>query len=111
MRCQFIMVKIKPNAFLSVREKILSELNIITYDTSRIKQFRIVESQGCYMGAYVSGESMTMKALKKINAILQFLYRQNEFLNPKLRRFLCNSLIQPYFNYACISRYLLVSKK
>ena len=35
-------------------------------------------------------------------------YRQNEFLNPKLLRLLCNFLIQPHFDYACV---LLVSKK
>ena len=54
---------------------------------------------------------MAMKSLKKINAKLQFLYRQNEFLNPKLCRLLCNSLIQPHFEYACVSWYPLISKK
>ena len=54
---------------------------------------------------------MTMKSLKKINAKLQFLYRQSKFLNPKLRRLLCNSLIQPRFDYLCVSWYSLVSKK
>ena len=54
---------------------------------------------------------MTTKSLKKINAKLQFLYRQNEFLDLKLRRLLCNSLIQPQFDYECVSWYPLVSKK
>ena len=54
---------------------------------------------------------MAMKSLKKINAKLQFLYRQNEFLNPKLHKLLCNSLIQPNFDYACISWYPLLSKQ
>ena len=54
---------------------------------------------------------MAMKTLKKINAKLQFSYRQNEFLNPKLRRLLCNSLIQSHFDYAYVSWYSLVSKK
>ena len=54
---------------------------------------------------------MAMESLKKINAELYFLYRQNEFLNSKLRRLLCNSLIQPHFKYACVSWYPLVSKK
>ena len=48
----------------------------------------------------------TWQSLKKVNAKLQFLYRQNEFLNPKLRR-----LIQAHFDYACVSWYPLVSKK
>ena len=34
----------------------------------------------------------------KTNAKSQFLYRQNEFLNPKLRRLLCKSLIQTHFD-------------
>ena len=52
-----------------------------------------------------------MKSHKKINPKLQFLYGQNEFLNPKLRTLLCNSLIQLHFDNACISCHPLVSKK
>ena len=52
-----------------------------------------------------------MKSLKKISAKLQFLYRKNEFLNQKLRRLLCHCLIQPHFDYGCVSWYPLVSKK
>ena len=50
-------------------------------------------------------------ALSKINTKLQFLNRKNEFLNPKLSRLLCNSLIQPHFSYACISWYPLIIQK
>ena len=57
---------------------------------------------GCF-DAKVSGEPTVMKSLRKINTKLQFLYRKNEFLNLKLHRLMCNSLIQRYFNYACIS--------
>ena len=71
----------------------------------------MVEYIGCYLDVSLSGESMTMKSVKKFNAKLQFLYRLNEFLNPKLRRLLCNSLIQSQFHYACVSWYPLVSKK
>ena len=46
---------------------------------------------------------MAVRSLKMINAKLQFLYRQNESLNPKLRRLLYNSLIQQYIDYVCIS--------
>ena len=52
-----------------------------------------------------------MKSLRKINTTLQFLYRQNEFPNPKLRRLLCKSLIQPHFDYAYISWYPLINEK
>ena len=46
-----------------------------------------------------------------MNKKLQFLCRQNEFLNPKLRRLLCNSLIQPHFGYASIFWYPLINQK
>ena len=54
---------------------------------------------------------MTIKSFKNINVNLQFLHRQNEFLNPKLRRLLCNSFIQPHSDYAYISGHSLVSKE
>ena len=54
---------------------------------------------------------MAMKSLKKINEKLQFFYRKNEFLNPKLRRLLRNWLIQRHFDYPRVSWYPLVSKK
>ena len=79
-------MKIKLNAFFSVKKK-LPELHI-TYENNRIKQFQIVEYLGCYLDANLCGESMAMKSLKKINEKLQFFYRKNEFLNPKLRSLL-----------------------
>ena len=54
---------------------------------------------------------MAMKSFRKVNTKLKCLYRQNEFLNSKLRRFLCNSLIHPHFDCACISLYPLSSHK
>ena len=71
----------------------------------------MVEYLGCCLDANLSGESMAMKSFRKINTKLQFLYRQNEFLNPNLRRLLCNSLIQPHFDYACIYWYPLINQK
>ena len=58
-------------------------------------------------------KSMTwqIQNLKKINAKLQLSYRKTEFLRSKLRRLLSNSLIQPHFDYACISWYPLVNKR
>ena len=77
------------------------------YD-NRTKQFHIVEYLGCYLDANLNGESM---AMKPFNTKLQSLYKQNATLNPKLCRLLCNSLIQPHFDYVYISSYPLVSKK
>ena len=86
----------KTKYILFSRDKNLPELNMI-YNNNRIKQYRMVEYLGCCLDANFSGESMTMKYIRKISARLQFLYRQNEFLNPKLRRLLCNFLSKPYF--------------
>ena len=104
--CQFILVKMKLNALFSSRKK-LPEFNII-YDNNGIKHFHI---PWLLSGRYLSWVSTTMKSLKKINATLQFLYRQNSFLNPRLLKLWCNSLVQPHFDDACISWYLLVSQK
>ena len=100
----------KTKCILFSRKKNLPALNI-TYENKKIKQYNMVEYLGCYLDADLSGESMANKALKKINTKLQFLYRQNKFLSPKLRRMLCNSLIQPHFDYACISWYPLLTQK
>ena len=98
----------KTKCILSSKDKNLPGLNI-TCDNNRVKQFHMVEYLDCYLDANLSGESISMKSLKKIK--LKFLYRQNKFLNPKLRRLLYNSLIQPHFDYECVSWYTLVSKK
>ena len=55
----------------------------ITSNNKKIKQRHIIE----YLDS----------CLKKVNIELQFLYRQANFLNPKLYRFLSNSLYQPCF--------------
>ena len=43
---------------------------------------------------------MVIKVLNKINSGLRFLYRKQKVLNNSLRRFLCNVLNQPHFDYA-----------
>ena len=83
----------------------------LTFDNNKIIKYLIVEYLGRSLEANLSRNSMAMKPLKKINTKLQFLYIQNEFLNPKLRRLLCNSLIHAHLDYACIYWYPLVSHK
>ena len=46
-----------------------------------------------------------------MNNKLKFLYRKNDFLTPTLRRFLCNPVIQPHFDYAYSAWYPNLSKK
>ena len=48
--------------------------------------------------------------MNKANSRLRFLYRQNKFLDIPLRRFLCNAIIQPFFDYACNTWYRNLNK-
>ena len=48
---------------------------------------------------------MALNIVNKINSNLKFLYSKNSFLTPALTRPLCNSLMQPHFDYACSTWY------
>ena len=54
---------------------------------------------------------MVTKTIKKINARLKFLHRKNDFLTPDLRCLLCNTLIQPHFDYVCSSWFPNLNQK
>ena len=58
----------------------------------------------------LSGQSMTVYVINNNDSRLRFLYHQNKYLNTKLRRLLCNAMIQPFFDYACNAWYLNVKK-
>ena len=53
---------------------------------------------------------MASRVMNKISSRLSFLYRKQSFLNSKLRRMLCNALIQPHFDYACSAWYSNLNK-
>ena len=55
---------------------------------------------GCLLDSVLSGDDMALKVLTKVNGKLRFLYRQGKYLNKRLRRMLCNTIIQPHFDYA-----------
>ena len=59
----------------------------------------------------MSDESMALKVINKINLRLKFLQRTNKFLTPVLHRLLCDSLIQPHFDYASSAWYLNLTQK
>ena len=65
---------------------------------------------GYLLDETLSGESTVLKVINKMNSRLRFLYRKNRFLSPPLRRLLCNSLIQPSFDYACSAWYPNLNK-
>ena len=84
--------------------KRLRELDI-RYGDVKIKQHPHVKYLGCILDSSCSGESMALHALTKINGKLKFLYRKQSFLSTYLRRLLCNAIIQPHFDFACLAWY------
>ena len=76
----------------------------------KISQQNKVTYLGCILDDDISGESMASRVMNKISSRLRFLYRKQSFLNPKLRRMLCNALIQPHFDYACSAWYSNLNK-
>ena len=65
-------------------------LNIQNNDI-KIKQYSKVTHLGCIFGETLSGESMAIHVINKINSRLRFLYRQNRFFNFPFPRLLCNA--------------------
>ena len=72
-------------------------LNILCNGTA-IKQYEKVKYLGCILDQSLSGESMALNVIDKVNSPLKFLHRRNRFLTPPLSRLLCNALIQPLFD-------------
>ena len=80
------------------------------YNNIEIVQYPKVSYLGFILDEILSGESMCLKVIEKINTKLRFLYRKNKFLTPTLRRMLCNAIIQPHFDYACLTWYSGLTK-
>ena len=98
--------------FFATKFKIkkVRKLNI-KYGDTKIKQHSKVKYLGCILDETMSGETMALSVINKINNKLKFLYRKNRFLTPTLRRLLCNALIQPHFDYAGSAWYRNLTKK
>ena len=82
------------------RSKIVLQPNI-RYNHINIKQHSQVTYLGCVLDKRMSCEPMALKVINKINEKLKFLYRKNRYLTKELQRMLCNTLIQPHFDYVC----------
>ena len=54
---------------------------------------------------------MAVHVINRINFTFRFLSRQNRFLDFPLRRLLCNTMIQTFFDYACNAWYPNKNKK
>ena len=77
----------------------------INYKNIQIKQHSKVTYLGCILDETMSGESMAVKVIDKINSRLKFLHRKIKSLTPALHKLLCNALIQPHFDYASSAWY------
>ena len=61
--------------------KKLCKINI-SYGSLKIKQYSEVTYLGCILDESLSGESMALNVVSKINTHLKFLYRKGKFLSP-----------------------------
>ena len=77
----------------------------------QIKQHSNVKYLRWLLDETMSGETMALNVLNKINKKLKFLDRTNSFLTPATRRLLCNALIQPHFDYSYFFWYPNLTKK
>ena len=99
--------KIKPIWFGSTHKIKNSKPLSIHYNDIKIK----VTYLGDILDEALSKKSIVIHVINKINSRLRSPYRQNRFFNVPLRRLLCNSMIQPFFEYACNSSYPNIDKK
>ena len=80
--------KTKSILFSSKRNlKLVQKLDIRCKDI-KIKQYKHVNYLGCMLDESMSGETMALRVIEKINSRLKFLYRKNRFLDVPLRRLL-----------------------
>ena len=66
---------------------------------------------GCVLDGCLIGESMAMQECTKIASKLKFLYRKNRLLLKNVSMLLCNSVIQPHFDYVSATWYANLNKK
>ena len=93
-----------------LRSKNVRQLNI-RYNHINIKQHSQVTYLGCVLDETMSGESMALKVINKINGKLVFLNTKKRNLTKEFRRILCNALIRSHFNYACPAWYPNLNEK
>ena len=80
-------------------------LNIVCNGT-QIKQYEKVKYLGGILDQSLSGESMALNVIDKVNSRLKFLLRQNLALS----RLLCNALIKPLFDKVSTAWFSNLSK-
>ena len=83
----------------------------IKYGAIHIKQYHTEKCLGCSLHEALSGESMVLKVINKINSRFRFLYSKNRFFSPTRRRLLCSSVIPPHFDNTCSAWYPNLNKR
>ena len=56
----------------------------IVYDNVKVRQYSKVTCLGCILDESLSGESMVLHVLNRINSGVRYFYRQNKFVNKLL---------------------------
>ena len=80
----------------------------------QIKQHFKAKHLRCLLSEIISGEAMALNSVNKINDKMKFPCHKSSFLTlalRRLRRLLCNPLLQPHFDYVCFVWYLDLKKK
>ena len=76
----------------------------IRHGTIQIKQYRTVPYLGCALDKNLSGETMALKVISKINCRLRFCAEKIDFYRNSFVDYFA-TLIQPHFDYACSAWY------
>ena len=85
-------------------------LMIVKCNDVILKQYPFIEYLGCLLNNTLSSENMAVKVLTKVNGWLKFLNRQSEYLKPRLWCRVCNTIIQPHFDYVSSAWYQSLGK-
>ena len=72
---------------------------IITRNEKIIKQHSVIEYLGCLLDENMTGEAVARMVLKTLT---EKRYRQSRYV---ISSYLCNTLIQPHYDFACFSWY------
>ena len=75
----------------------------VHYNGKVIVGQKSVKYLGVVLDQNLSGESMFLHVLSKVNNKLKFLYRYRACLNQLLRKKLCSALVLCHFDYCCQS--------
>ena len=92
------------------RSKNVRQFNI-TCNQINTKQHSQVTYLGYVLDERMSCEPMAPKVINNINVKLKLLYRKNRYFTKELDIIFCNALIQPDFDYACLTWYSNLKEK